>query len=50
MQANYDMKAGRTAPFLPEVLAKIEAIARRQAEMPRPAYVGRVIALPPKKA
>jgi acyl-CoA thioester hydrolase len=49
MQANYDMKAGRTAPFLPEVLAKIEAIQRRQAEMPRPAYVGRVIGLPPKK-
>ena len=49
MQANYDMKAGRTAPFLPEVLAKIEAIQRQQAEMPRPAYVGRVIGLPPKK-
>ena len=49
MQANYDMKAGRTVPFLPEVMAKIEAIARRQAGMPRPAYVGRVIALPPKK-
>jgi acyl-CoA thioester hydrolase len=49
MQANYDMKAGRTAPFLPEVMAKIEAIARRQADMPRPANVGRVIALPPKK-
>jgi len=50
MQANYDMKAGRTAPFLPEVMAKIEAIARRQGGLPRPAYVGRVIALPPKKA
>ena len=49
MQANYDMKAGRTAPFLPEVMAKIEAIAQGQAGMPRPVFVGRVIALPPKK-
>ncbi len=44
MQANDHMKAGRTAPFLPEVLAKIEAFQRRQAVMPRPAYAsGRVI-------
>jgi len=49
MQANYDMKAGRTAPFRPEVTAKIEAIARGQTGLPRPPYVGRVIALPPKK-
>jgi hypothetical protein len=28
------------------VLAKIEAIARAQADLPRPTNVGRVIALP----
>jgi acyl-CoA thioester hydrolase len=50
MQSNYDMKTQRTALFLPEVMAKIEAIARRQAGMPRPSQVGRIIALPPKKS
>jgi acyl-CoA thioester hydrolase len=49
MLTNYDMKAGRTAPFLPEVLARIEALARPQAGMPRPAHAGRSIALPPAK-
>jgi len=48
MQINYDMKAGRTAPFRPDVLAKIEAIARLQAGLPVPANVGRVIGLPKK--
>jgi hypothetical protein len=43
------MKSGRTVPFLPEVMAKIEAIAGGQTGMPRPVLVGRVIALPPKK-
>ncbi len=48
MQVNYDMRAGRTAPFLPEVLTKIDAIARIQSGLPIPANVGRVIALPKK--
>ncbi len=48
MLVNYDMKARRTAPFLPEVLSKIEAIARMQAGLPRPANAGRSIALPKK--
>ncbi len=48
MQVNYDMRAGRTAPFLPEVQAKIDAIARMQAGLPIPVNVGRVIALPKK--
>lgn len=50
MQANYDMKTQCTAPFLPEVMAKIEAIAGLQAGMRRPSQVGRIIALPPKKS
>jgi acyl-CoA thioester hydrolase len=49
MQSNYDMKSGRTVPFRPEVMAKVEAIAQGQAGMSRPAFVGQVIALPPKK-
>ncbi len=31
MQSNYDMKSGRTVPFRPEVMAKVEAIAQRQS-------------------
>jgi acyl-CoA thioester hydrolase len=48
MLGNYDMKAGRTAPFLPLVLGKIEALARMQEGLPRPANAGRSIALPKK--
>ena len=48
MQINYDMKARRTCPFLPQVLAKIEAIARVQAGLPRPANAGRNITLAKK--
>jgi hypothetical protein len=48
MQINYDMKARRTCPFQPQVLAKIEAIARVQAGLPRPANAGRNITLAKK--
>jgi acyl-CoA thioester hydrolase len=46
MLLNIDMNGPKSAPFRPEVLAKIEAIARAQADLPRPTNVGRVIALP----
>jgi acyl-CoA thioester hydrolase len=46
MLMNIDMSGPKSAPFRPEVLAKIEAIARAQADLPRPTNVGRVIALP----
>jgi acyl-CoA thioester hydrolase len=48
MQVNYDMRAGRTVPFLPEVQAKIDAIIASQAGLAIPANVGRVIGLPKK--
>jgi acyl-CoA thioester hydrolase len=48
MLVNYDMKAGRTVPFRPEALSKIDAIARMQEGLPRPANAGRSIALPKK--
>jgi acyl-CoA thioester hydrolase len=49
MLMNIDMNLRRSAPFLPEVQAKIDAIARAQAGLPRPANAGHVIALPPRK-
>src|SRR5215831_6937745 len=45
MLVNIDMKGLRSAPFLPDVLAKIEAIARMQEGLPRPANAGRSISL-----
>jgi acyl-CoA thioester hydrolase len=49
MQLSMDMTGPRVAPFQPDVLAKIEAIAAEHAKLPRPAQAGRSIALPPKK-
>jgi len=49
MLMNIDMNQRRSAPFLPEVRAKIDPIARAHAGLPRPENVGHVIALPPKK-
>ena len=48
MLVNIDMRGPKSAPFLPEVLAKIEAIERDQAGLPRPANAGRAIGLPRK--
>jgi acyl-CoA thioester hydrolase len=48
MLMNIDMNLRKSVPFLPEVQARIEAIAREQADLPRPANVGRIIALPRK--
>jgi acyl-CoA thioester hydrolase len=46
MLINIDMKGPKSAAFLPEVLARIEAIERDQAGLPRPENAGRAIALP----
>ena len=46
MLMNIDMNLRKSAPFLPEVRARLDAIAREQAHLPRPANAGRVIALP----
>jgi acyl-CoA thioester hydrolase len=48
MLLNIDMNGPKAAPFRPEVLAKIEAIAKRQAGLPRPKNAGRAINLPVK--
>ena len=49
MLLHVDMTGPQVAPFKPDVLAKIEAIEREHAGLPRPANAGRSIALPPRK-
>jgi acyl-CoA thioester hydrolase len=46
MLMNIDSNAGRSAPFVERVAGRIRGIAAEQAGLPRPAHVGRVIALP----
>jgi acyl-CoA thioester hydrolase len=48
MLLSIDMSGPKAAPFRPEVLAKIEAIAKAQADLPRPKNAGRSINLPVK--
>jgi acyl-CoA thioester hydrolase len=48
MLLSIDMSGPKAAPFRPEVLAKIEAIAKAQAGLPRPKNAGRAINLPVK--
>jgi len=43
-----DMSARKTAPFPPDVLARIEAVAKAHAAVPRPEGIGRKIAMPAK--
>ncbi|MDT4884739.1 L-carnitine dehydrogenase [compost metagenome] len=46
MLMNIDSLQGRSAPFAEPVLGCIRRMAEDQAELPPPAHVGRVIALP----
>ena len=46
MCMSIDMAARRSTPFAPQVLAHIRAIAAQHANLPRPDYLGRVMALP----
>jgi hypothetical protein len=48
MLMNIDMSGPKSAPFLPNVLAKIEAIAGEHADLPRHQNAGRAIGLPKK--
>jgi acyl-CoA thioester hydrolase len=49
MLLHMDMTGPRVAPFQPDVLARLEAIAKDHASLTRPANAGRSIGLPPKK-
>jgi carnitine 3-dehydrogenase len=43
MLLHVDMKAGRTSPAAPEVLARLMPIAKAHAALPRPAIAGRFV-------
>ena len=49
MTVHIDMTARKTAPFPPDIRARIEAVANAHAGIPRPEGIGRKIAMPSKK-
>jgi acyl-CoA thioester hydrolase len=49
MLLHVDMKAGRSAPILPEVAAALTAIATAHMALPVPPQVGSVMQLPPSR-
>ncbi|MEK1909188.1 MAG: thioesterase family protein, partial [Pseudomonas chlororaphis] len=49
MLLHVDLAGPRSAPFSESVLQCLQAIAAEQADLPAPAWIGRVIALPPEK-
>lgn len=49
MLLNVDMSGPRATPFAPAVAAYLQPLAAQQAHFPRPAQVGRVMALPQPK-
>jgi acyl-CoA thioester hydrolase len=46
---NVDMSGPRATAFAPTVAAYLQPLAAQHAHLPRPAQVGRVMALPPAK-
>jgi len=48
MTIHIDMTARRTAPFPPDIRARIEAMAKAHSTIPRPEGIGRKIAMPSK--
>lgn len=49
MLLHVDLAGPRSAPFSEATLSKLQAIVAEQTDLPAPDYIGRVIALPPKK-
>ena len=49
MLLHVDLAGPRSAPFTPDTLRHLQAIVAAQADLPAPAYIGRVIALPPAR-
>jgi acyl-CoA thioester hydrolase len=43
------MNMRRTAPFPPDIKARIDALAKAHASVPRPEGIGRKIAMPSKR-
>ena len=49
MLLHVDLAGPRSAPFSPDTLHRLQAIVADQTDLPAPAYIGRVIALPPAR-
>lgn len=49
MLLHVDLAGPNAAPFSPAVAERLAAISAEQADLPRPALLGRVIGLPPRK-
>jgi acyl-CoA thioester hydrolase len=50
MSMHIDMNARKTAPFPPDIRARIEAVAKAHAAVTRPEGIGRKIGMPSKKS
>jgi acyl-CoA thioester hydrolase len=48
MTIHIDMAARKTAPFPPDIRARVEALASAHSRLPRPEGIGRKIAMPAK--
>jgi acyl-CoA thioester hydrolase len=48
MTIHIDMAARKTAPFPPDIRARIQALANAHATIPRPKGIGRKVAMPSK--
>ena len=49
MLLHVDLAGPRSAPFSPDTLGLLQSIVVEQKDLPVPAYLGRVIALPPAR-
>lgn len=49
MLLHVDLAGPRSAPFSEPVLDKLRNITAQQSDLPKPAFIGRVIGLPPEK-
>ena len=49
MLLHVDLAGPRSAPFTAATLERLQGIIAEQTELPAPAYIGRVIALPPAR-
>lgn len=49
MLLHVDLAGPHSAPFTESTLGKLKALIAEQSDLPAPAYIGRVIALPPAR-
>ena len=49
MLLHVDLAGPRSAPFSADTLSRLQSIVAEQKDLPAPAYIGRVIALPPAR-